>query len=165
MYLIRKLCDLLLFVQIELSLVHTIRNNRFSQLASGQMMQNHALLSGVCHRSVIEIGKFFRKLCFLRQPAEHLKDLRIHRSCRVIKGKAFCHRRSTGLNALCALLPGHNLFQDNRLYLLQVAKGLKRIQILPIQCTSHTISFDSGTAPSCGSHYSAHRTTGYLHYA
>ena len=132
MYLVREICDSLLLLHIESSLVDTVRCNSISELSSRQMMENQSLLSCIDYLSVIEGFILFRELCLIRQLYKGIQYAAVHSLRRVIIGKAFRHRNAVALHTLRSAFTGHNLCEVHLFYLLQLPIRSKLIKILPV---------------------------------
>ena len=126
-----ELCNAVLLFYIELALVHSVCNNRISELSAGQLVKNETLLTGIDYLAVVESLKLLCKLCLLGQLLHCSQNLFINLLCRIIVNKSLCHRNTVLLHTLCAILTGHRLNQIHALCLCEILKGSKGIQVFP----------------------------------
>ena len=62
MNLVREICDAVLLLYIECTLINTVCGNSITELSTCHMMKNQSVLSCVDHCSVVEFFKLIRKL-------------------------------------------------------------------------------------------------------
>ena len=132
MHLVREFRNTLLLLFVESALVHTVRDDRFSQLASGQMMENQPFFSGIDDSTVIQFFKFLRQLRLCGKLLQLFRNSVVHCLGCIIIGKSFRHGNTAVLHTVRAALPGHNRFQIHRRYLLQLLISSQLIQIFPV---------------------------------
>ena len=111
MYFVCKICNSLLLLNIEFTLIHTICYNGFSKLSTGQLMKNQTVLPGVNHCTIVKLLKFFGKLGFFCKLNQSFQYIIIHLLCSIVVHQSLCHWNTVIFHTLCPVLARHNFFQ------------------------------------------------------
>ena len=132
MYFIGKICDPLLLLNIEFSLVYSVSFYFISKLSTGELMKNQSLFSCVDYFSIVECCVLFCQLRFFCKLCKCCKYFIIYCFCSVIVSKILCHRNAVILNTFCSVLTGHHFCKIDTFYFRKFFKWCKCIQIVPI---------------------------------
>ena len=131
-YVICKICDLLLLCYIEISLVYAVFYHIVAQLGAGQVMQHQSLLTGIDHFAVIQLCKLLCQLCFFCQLGKTIQDIIIHCFCSIVISQTCCHRGRVLLYTFCSACAAHDLFYVYFCLFPQFLKCTKGVQVLPV---------------------------------
>ena len=86
-----KISDFFLFIDIKITFVLTVCKNIFSKLSASKLVQNHSFLAGIYNFAIVKSLKFFKKLGFIRQILQCLKNLLINLLCGIVISQTFSH--------------------------------------------------------------------------
>ncbi len=132
MYLVGKLCCLLLLRYIELPLVDAVDNDVISKLAAAQLVQHLSLLSGVDHLAGVQRRIFLDQASLVGEFLQDVHQLIIDLFCSIAVNHAGTHRSLIFLYALCACLSGHSCPDIHRLFVCHFSGCFILIKIQPL---------------------------------
>ena len=133
MHLLCKCSDLILLLLIKGPLVHAVGNDVIAELASRELMEDEALLTGIDDSTVIELRKLLCQLRLFCQGSQ-LSEQRIVNLFRcIIKGQSFRHGNTVRSHALSTLVARHDFRQADHVILVvyQILISFQCIEILP----------------------------------
>ena len=125
MNFICKFRSSLLLRHIEFSLVHSVSDNIFAELAAAQLMKNKALLTCVDDFAVVESGIFLCQFSFIRELLENSEDVIIYLLCSKVVDHAVRHRYAVLFHSLGAVLSCHSRLDINDSSILKLFVGIQ----------------------------------------